>query len=463
LSKSLVIDCCNKNRELRKIHKNAALITGKTVGKLSRLIGHKGTTLPGVVALKIDPNIISKISGQIKHFIFITGTNGKTTTSNLLAHLLRSAGMKIMNNAEGANMISGVASCLINHASISGRLKYDYAVLEIDEASLPAVMKQVTPQMVVITNFFRDQMDRYGEIDTLIKRIGAAIHPIQTKLILNADDPLAFRLNSSGTDDVFFGLGKHSYRFGDYGMYESKYCPKCREEMKYDHVHFGQLGFFTCSCGFERPNPHYEIDSVQCNPLTFSLKNETYRVNMKGAYNVYNVLAAVACAAELGIQVKNIQESLHKFHSDNGRMQVFQFKGSPYIVNLNKNPSGTNVALTEILSTNYEKQVVFFINDFIADGEDVSWIWDVDFECLHRGDIKTIICSGSRTTDLLLRLKYAGIDPNKVFNIPSIDQAIQYTLKHPMPTYLLPTYTALQQVKNCLVRSVKKENEAYPL
>jgi UDP-N-acetylmuramyl tripeptide synthase len=459
----LAIVSCNKNGELRKIHKNAALITGKTAGKLSRLIGHKGTTLPGVVALKIDPNIISKMSRQIKYFIFITGTNGKTTTSNLLAHLLRSAGMKILNNAEGSNMIAGVASCLVNHTSLSGRLKYDCAVLEIDEASLPVVMKQVTPQLVVITNFFRDQLDRYGEIDTLINHIGAAIHPIQTKLVLNADDPLVFRLSSIGKDDVFFGLGKQSYHFGDYGMCESKYCPICGEEMKYDHVHYGQLGFFTCSCGFERPNPHYEIDSVQCNPLTFSLKNETYRVNMTGAYNVYNVLAAVACAAELGVQVKNIQESLHKFHSDNGRMQVFQFRGFPYIVNLNKNPSGTNVSLSEILSTDHEKQIVFFINDFIADGEDVSWIWDVDFECLQRDDIKTIVCSGSRAADLLLRFKYAGIDPDKVVKIPSIDQAIQYALNNPMPTYLLPTYTALQQVKKFLVRSVKKENEAYPL
>jgi UDP-N-acetylmuramyl tripeptide synthase len=144
-------------------------------------------------------------------------------------------------------------------------------------------------------------------------------------------------------------------------------------------------------------------------------------------------------------------------------MQVFQFRGFPYIVNLNKNPSGTNVSLSEILSTDHEKQIVFFINDFIADGEDVSWIWDVDFECLQRDDIKTIVCSGSRAADLLLRFKYAGIDPDKVVKIPSIDQAIQYALNHPMPTYLLPTYTALQQVKKYLVRSVKKENEAYPL
>ncbi|SDO12204.1 UDP-N-acetylmuramyl tripeptide synthase [Paenibacillus sp. yr247] len=445
------------------IKKNVAIFSGKTAGKLSRLLGNNGSTLPGVVALKIDPNIIRKLSRHIKHFIFITGTNGKTTTSNLLAHLLRSTGMKILNNSEGANMISGVAACLINNTSILGHIDYDYAVLEIDEASLPVILKQITPQMLIITNFFRDQLDRYGEIDMLIKDIEKAIHPIETKMILNADDPNVFRLSSHNKDNIYYGLGKKAYMFGDYGMSESKYCPMCGEEMLYDHIHFNQLGFFSCSCGFERPIPNYEIDNIQSNPLTFSLKNETYQMNMTGTYNVYNALAAITCAAELGIQDRNIKKSLHNFHLTNGRMQLFFYKGFPYIVNLNKNPSGMNVSLSEILSTHYEKQIVFFINDFIADGRDVSWIWDIDFECLQREDIKRIICSGSRTSDIMLRLKYAGIDPNKVIKIPSIEKAIQDAFSHPMPTYFLPTYTALQEVKNHTERSIKKENESCAL
>ncbi|WP_235550841.1 Mur ligase family protein [Paenibacillus sp. Soil787] len=445
------------------IKKNVAILSGKSAGKLSRLLGNHGSTLPGVVAIKIDPNIIRKLSHQIKHFIFITGTNGKTTTSNLLAHLLRSTGMKILNNFEGANMISGVAACLINHTTILGHLNYDYAVLEIDEASLPVILKQITPQMLIITNFFRDQLDRYGEIDMLIKDIEKAIHPIATKMILNADDPFVFRLSALNKDNIYYGLGKQAYTFGDYGMSESKYCPKCGEEMLYDHIHFNQLGFYSCSCGFKRPTPHYEIDRVQSTPLAFSLKNETYQMNMTGTYNVYNALAAITCAAELGIQDKNIKDSLHDFHMANGRMELFFYKEFPYIINLNKNPSGMNVSISEILSTHYEKQIVFFINDFIADGKDVSWIWDIDFECLQREDIQRIICSGSRTLDITLRLKYAGIDPNKVIKIPSIEKAIQYAFSHPMPTYLLPTYTALQEVKNHTERSIKKENESSAL
>lgn len=442
------------------IRRNLAIISGKAAGKLSKLAGNNGSTLPGVVALKIDPNILIKLSGQIEHFIFITGTNGKTTTSNLLAHLLRSSGLKILNNSEGSNMISGIAACLINHASIFGKLKYDYAVLEIDEANLPAILKLVTPRMVIITNFFRDQLDRYGEIDMLIKDIENAIHPFDMKLILNADDPFVSRLSSLNKDNVFFGLDKQAYHFGDYGMSESKYCPTCGKEMHYDHIHYSQLGHFQCSCGFERPTPHYEINRVQNSPLTFSLKNEIYQLlHMSGVYNVYNALAAIACAAEIGVKEKDIKESLLHFHSDNGRMQLFYFKGFPYIVNLNKNPSGTNVSLSEILSTNYDKQIVFFINDFVADGEDVSWIWDADFECLQREDIKRVICSGSRACDLLLRLKYAGIDQTKVNKIPSIEKAIQFAFNNPMPTYLLPTYTALRQVKNYTMRSVTKENE----
>jgi UDP-N-acetylmuramyl tripeptide synthase len=229
--------------------------------------------------------------------------------------------------------------------------------------------------------------------------------------------------------------------------------------MEYEHIHFSQLGHFHCSCGFERPIPQYEIDTVKSNPLSFSLKNENYQMNMTGAYNVYNALAAMTCAAEIGVHNRVIKESLHHFQSDNGRMQLFYFKGYSYIVNLNKNPSGTNVTLSEILSIYQEKQIVFFINDFIADGEDVSWIWDIDFECLQREDIKRIICSGSRACDLKLRLKYAGIEHNKVIIIPSIDQAIQCALNDPMLTYLLPTYTALHQVKNYITRSVKIDNE----
>ncbi|MFD0695600.1 MurT ligase domain-containing protein [Paenibacillus sp. GCM10027628] len=436
-----------------------AIISGRTVGKLSRLLGHNGSTLPGVVALKIDPNILKKLAEPIKQFIFITGTNGKTTTSNLLAHILRSTGMKILNNAEGANMLSGITACLINHAALFKNIPYDYAVIEVDEASLPVVLKQVTPKVVVITNFFRDQIDRYGEIDVLIKEIITSIDPVETKLILNADDPLVFRLSILNKDMIFYGLRKEAYPFGDYAMSESKYCPACGKEIQYEHIHFNQLGHYACTCGFRRPAPHYEIESIQSNPLSFTLKNETYSMNMTGAYNAYNALAAISCAVEMGVQHKTIKESLPQFYSDNGRMQLFYHRGYPYIVNLSKNPSGTNVSLSEILATRHEKQIAFFINDWVADGEDVSWIWDADFECLQREDITRIICSGRRAADLSLRLKYAGIDLNKIIRIPSIQQAVLFACYNPMPTYLLPTYTALQPVKRYMTRSAKKENE----
>jgi lipid II isoglutaminyl synthase (glutamine-hydrolysing) len=441
------------------LKKKMAILSGKTFGKLSRLLGHHGSSLPGVIALKIDPDILKKLSKQINQFIFITGTNGKTTTSNLLAHLLRSTGKKILNNSEGSNMMSGITSCLINQFPLFGNQLYDYAVLEVDEASMPVIMRQVTPQMVVFTNFFRDQLDRYGEIDILIKDIKHAIDPLDTKLVLNVDDPLVLRLDLHGKNKVYYGLSKDAYPFGDYGVSDSKYCPTCGEEIQYDYIHFSQLGLYYCSCGFKRPNPHYEIENVQSSPLAFKLKDEYYQMNITGAYNAYNALAAISCAAEIGIHPKEIKDSLHNYYSENGRMQLYYHKGYPYIVNLSKNPSGTNVSLSEILSTLHDKQIVFFINDFIADGEDVSWIWDVDFECLQREDITRIICSGRRAADIALRLKYAGIDQNKVIQLPSIEKAIQYSCDHPMPTYLLPTYTALQRVKHYMTRSVNNKNE----
>jgi lipid II isoglutaminyl synthase (glutamine-hydrolysing) len=289
----------------------------------------------------------------------------------------------------------------------------------------------------------------------VIKEIADAIYPIETKLILNADDPLTFRLSSLNKDIVMYGLRHGAYHFGDHGTSESRYCPTCGEEIKYDHIHFNQLGIYNCSCGFKRPTPLYEVDTIQNNPLTFTMKNETYQMNMAGAHNAYNELAAITCTSELGVPLKNIKESLSHFQPNNGRMQLFYFKGFPYIINLNKNPSGSTVSLSEVLSTRYEKQIVFFLNDFIADGEDVSWIWDVDFECLQREDIQRIICSGSRSLDIALRLKYSGIARNKIINIPAINKAIQYTFNQPMHTYLLPTYTALEQVRKCVMRSAK--------
>ncbi|WP_187274501.1 MurT ligase domain-containing protein [Paenibacillus sp. N3.4] len=439
--------------------KKMAILGGKTFGKVSRLFGHQGSTIPGVVALKIDPNILIKLSKHINQLIFITGTNGKTTTSNLLAHLLRSTGKKILNNSEGSNMLSGITACFINQAPLFGILKYDYAVLEVDEASLPVIVKQIAPQMIIITNFFRDQLDRYGEIDILIKDIINAVDPIDTKLFLNVDDPLVFRLNLPGKDKVFYGLSKDAYCFGDYGMSDSKYCPTCGEEIQYEYIHFSQLGLYSCTCGFKRPEPHYEINNVQNSPLSFKLKDDIYEMNITGAYNVYNALAAIACAAELGVQPMMIRESLYHYHSENGRMQLFYHQGFPYIVNLSKNPSGTNVSLSEILSTQHDKQIVLCLNDLVADGEDVSWIWDVDYECLQRKDITRIICSGRRAADLSLRLKYASINQNKLIIIPTIEKALQYTYDHPMPTYILPTYTALHQVMSYMTRSVNKKNE----
>lgn len=430
-----------------------SILCGKIAGKLSRIIGHKGSSLPGTVAYKIDPNILKKLSEQVKNIIFVTGTNGKTTTCNILAHLLRTSGRKVINNFEGSNMFSGIASCFINNASLIGNLNFDYAILEIDENSLPRIMKHITPHSIIITNFFRDQLDRYGEIDTLIHKISLAIQSTSVQLILNADDPFVCRLNSLNKNSVFFGLNKGAFDFGDYSTSESKFC-LCGEKLFYDDIHYNQLGIYQCKCGFERPTPQYEIDTIHTKPLTFSLKNQTYRTNLTGAFNVYNALAAVTCATELGIQTENIKEYLHFFRSDNGRMQTFNFKGYPYTINLHKNPAGTSASLSEILATDDEKQVVFFINDAFNDGVDVSWIWDIDFKCLQRDDIKRIICSGNRTWDMLLRLKYAGIHQNKLFKIQSIESAVEFAFSEPMNTYFLPTYSALQPVIESVRRRV---------
>ncbi|WP_027416618.1 Mur ligase family protein [Aneurinibacillus terranovensis] len=439
---------------------NVAILSGKFAGKVSRTLGNDATNIPGVIARKIAPDLLKTLANQIEHLILITGTNGKTTTSNILASILRAAGKSVFNNEEGANLITGITACFVKHAKISGTLSYKYAVIEVDEAALSQVAKQVQPEMMVCTNFFRDQLDRFGEIDTLINTVRKAIIPLHTKLVLNGDDPLVMRLNKLEKKTVFFGMNKNVKGFQLHGVSESKFCPDCGNELHYEAIYYGQLGYYSCSCGFKRPIPTYEIDSLHLGHApSFSINNFTFHIPISGIHNVYNALAAIACAKELGIENTDIEKGLLAYEASNGRMQSFEYKGVPYILNLVKNPAGMNITLAQLLMDYEDKQIAIILNDLKYDGTDISWIWDADLEQLNREDIKKVICGGTRAHDLALRIKYAGIDTNKIVILTSYDEVVDYCIQHSMKTFLLPNYTALTPIRKKLVSKMIQKSK----
>ncbi|WCK53399.1 MurT ligase domain-containing protein [Aneurinibacillus sp. Ricciae_BoGa-3] len=430
---------------------SVAILSGKIAGKASKIIGNGGSNIPGIVARKIDPSLLRSLAVQVEHIILVSGTNGKTTTANLLASILKAAGKRVVNNEEGANLLTGITACLVNNATFWGKLAYDYAVIEVDEASLLKMTDQVRPEMVVITNFFRDQLDRFGEIDILIDRVLKSIEPTDAKLLLNADDPFVMRLGLMDKEKVFFGVGSEAFSTESGRVSESKFCPVCGNELQYKHVHYGQLGDYECTCGFARPVPRYEVEEIQAgDEVSFTVAQTAYRLSLQGIHNVYNALAAVACARELGVTEADIAKGLQSYKASNGRMQTFEFNGYPYTLNLVKNPAGVNISLAEVLSDEEPKQVAFVLNDLVYDGFDISWIWDADFERLNRGDIERVVCSGLRARDMALRMKYAGIDEDKINVIESNEGMVDECLSHPMKTYILPNYTALEPVKKYL-------------
>src|ERR1700730_6018500 len=232
-----------------------AIWAGKTSGMLSRMIGNDGSSIPGVMARKLDHQFLRHLRKSAKTIIYITGTNGKTTTSNLIAHLLKSSGKSIIANPEGSNMVTGLSTALVRNAPLFGWKENDVAVMEVDEASLPKAVSECPPDYLIVTNFFRDQLDRYGEVDTLIKKMKDSLRPIHVKLILNADDPFVHRFSDLQKENIYIGLEANASDFPSSGMSESRYCPNCQKELTYQAVHYGQLGHYKCSCGFTRPQP----------------------------------------------------------------------------------------------------------------------------------------------------------------------------------------------------------------
>jgi len=434
-----------------------ALWIAKLTVVASRLLGKKGTSAAGTVGMKICPRLIPLLSKQLRRGVVVTcGTNGKTTTNNLLAKSLADMGCKTVCNSIGANMLSGVATAFVHKANIFGRLDADYACLEIDEASAVRVFPHVMPDVMIVTNIFRDQLDRFGEIDTTVDYISRAIDMAgNAKLILNGDDPLT----------AGFGRGRQnlSRYFGINGQAgeedqtrEGRFCRECGSELGYNYYQYGQLGDYFCTgCDFKRPEIDYAAGGVSAGQgMTFSVNGQTIKVAQTGVYNIYNILAVFAALDTLELETKNLQPTLDAYKTQTGRGEEFMFN-KPLRLNLSKNPTGFNQNIAAMMNDPRSKDLIVMINDNAGDGRDISWLWDVDFERLSGANINKLYAGGIRMHDVALRFKYAGLPETQV--IPDAEAAIEEALKSDAQTlYMLTNYTATFPIQAAIKRMHKK-------
>lgn len=437
---------------MQKLKLFIILIVARIIALGIKILGKSsGTSLIGLVVLKLQPDFIKQVSEHIKTTITVTGTNGKTTTSGILSHLLLANKYSIIHNAKGANMLTGIANTFA--LSVSPFRKYDFAVLESDEAYLTKLYDYLTADYLVVTNLFRDQLDRYGELSTTAKKIQSAIDKNNNlQLVLNADDPLVvnFKANSR-KKPIFYGFSKVEYvnkNIVSKAPMENITCPLCGRELEYETRFYAQQGHYYCQCGYIRPECKYNAEVKifdTKSEITLTVNGQLYKFNVPliGLYNAYNALAAIAVTFETGIT--DIQSALNTYRAEFGRSEIRNINGHKAIIQLIKNPTGAS----EVLKTvDLNSNILIIINDNYADGRDVSWLWDTDFELL-KGCNKTIVTSGKRAYDMAVRLKYAEITDVKV--IKDIDKAIKYISTESQKNSnitILPTYTALLHINN---------------
>ncbi|MBO5136055.1 MAG: Mur ligase family protein [Clostridia bacterium] len=423
-----------------------------------KIMGKKSTSGPGEIALKICPDLIKRLAGNVGKEIIVTcGTNGKTTTNNLLYTALTKGGYEVVCNNLGANMIGGIATAFASKCNIFGKFTADYACLEIDEASATKVFDHIKPDVMVITNMFRDQLDRYGETEQTMELLNNAIEKAEgVTLVLNGDDPLttAFGENRNAK---FFGISEKVLSNEDNSS-EGRFCIKCGSPMKYNFVHYSQLGDFYCEdCGNKRPEIDYEAKEIDLSEsLKFQINGKHIDLNYRGFYNIYNVLAVYSVMEIIGVDTKHFNGLMSDYKPQIGRMEEFDL-GKPFILNLAKNPAGFNQAIETVLQDKRKKDVIIAINDKPGDGIDVSWLWDVDFEKIGEAELNKLYTTGIRVYDLALRFKYSGIEPDMVTE--DMEKAIINAMETDAEVcYVLVNYTALFGTQKIL-KAMRKEKE----
>jgi lipid II isoglutaminyl synthase (glutamine-hydrolysing) len=436
---------------------------GKLAAFVLRLKGHKATSLPGKLALRVSPHLIEKLGTQLERCIVVTGTNGKTTTTSFLSGMVRQ-NEAIVTNAEGANLPQGIATVLLQNASWFGRMRVKTAVLEIDEATFPHIASYLPVCLTAVTNVFRDQLDRYGEVDTALAKIIEGVNQTNGSVLLNGDDPLARHIGLHTTNQAFyFGMNPDYITTSSRNqMRDGAFCLECGNELIYEKFIYGQLGNYRCpNCDFARPVPDFtglyengQMTIQESAHTGIGTLNHSISLPIRGLFNVYNALCATSAARVLGIDYGKIDVGVNTFEAPTGRMQAFRTDPN-VILNLIKNPTGCDSVVQAICMESGPKVVCIGINDLAADGRDVSWLWDADFEYLaEAGSVTNFITTGFRAEDMALRLKYAGCNASRMEVIPEVNHALDHAMNlgrlQNIPVYVLTTYTLLHATADYL-------------
>ena len=406
--------------------KTITILICKMLSFIGKLMG-KGSSLPGMIALKLCPNILQKLQLP-KDIIAITGSNGKTSTVEMVAGILKAAGKNVVYNKEGSNQIEGVTTMLLNSASLSGKVKGDIVLLESDERYARHTFKHIKPTMFTITNLYRDQLTRNAHPFHIYHIIADAVKLIpNAQLVLNADDPIVRNYGFQRENVVYFGMDRNnlSAEKTDALYNDCHYCPRCKQEMQYDFFHYAHLGSYRCACGYSRPETSYAVEEMDLENERITINGNSLHLDFASKYNVYNLLAAYTVTSLVGIDEGIITEQLNDFVMKNGRVVQFKLGGKDgmLITSKHENSTSYNQSLSYV-AMQKEKSTLIIIVDAISRKyytSETSWLWDISFEMLQNTNVERIILTGKYAYDLALRFEFAGITTAEIMVEPDLN------------------------------------------
>ena len=444
------------------LHAAASVAACKLTRAVLRRTGRGGTAIPGIVGLKVSKNILAAVSQGMK-IVVVTGTNGKTTTCNMIEHALTSAGHDCLLNKSGANLLHGIASDLICSADWKGKARHEYAVLECDEAALKQVVPYIRPRAIVVTNLFSDQVDRYGGVQNTLKEIRTGVERSpKSVLVLNAEDPLSASLAIDVPNKVvWYGLDESVGTQGNVDLSDAGKCPKCGGDYSYDYNIYAHLGGFRCrKCGFSRQAPDVAVTSIKEKTSDGSVVHmrpgkkapeQDVRIALPAVYNIYNAAASIAAIIALKLPAREAVDALSSARASFGRLETFDLQGNRLQMILVKNPAGCNQAFSYITGLGEDFSAVLCLNNRTGDGHDISWIETTDYEKLVRDPhLKKLYAGGDCGKELLERLKKAGAADDILVPFSDYGALVEKLKEELNPVFLLPNYTAMMELRDAL-------------
>lgn len=434
---------------------------GKLMVKVLHLMKRDAGNAPGLVLWTLNKKCLRAFKVDCP-IIAVTGTNGKTSVTNYLNNIFSQGDKHIITNHQGNNLDTGICSLLLNNCTMTGKVHADYLVLEVDESHVPVVFSQLKLETLVVLNFFRDQLDRNGEVETLILKVKKFCETFEGNLILNGDDPNTYRLgraNPNNKNVRYFSVEKYKYATDKlYEAGEGLFCPECGTALKYDYYQYSHIGSFRCpKCGFGEKTPYVQFCDVDLSEPSFVADGDRYYTLNNSIYNMYNLAAVYSAAKVYNIDKDVVRDCILKFRVNNGRMEEFRYNDSLLTLNLAKNPVGANMTIRMLNEDENEKELLFVLNDNLADGHDVSWIWDINFSTFN--NVTRVVTSGTRAYDIAVRIKNSGYNAERITVKPDLDEAVESLFSTGGRKYAIANYTAVQPTRTALKKFINGKVE----